>query len=80
MDPKSPGTDLARGSYSGLSLSEFRLHAGFIHLAQQIILREILDKLPLLDFYNDDLKRNIASLRRPGPIPSPAVERGLDRP
>jgi hypothetical protein len=25
--------------------------------------REILDKLPLLDFYNDDLKRNIASLR-----------------
>jgi hypothetical protein len=25
--------------------------------------QEILDKLPLLDFYNDDLKRNIASLR-----------------
>jgi hypothetical protein len=26
---------------------------------------EILDKLPLLDFYNDDLLRNIDSIRRP---------------
>ncbi len=31
MDPKSPGTDLARGGHSGLSLTEFRLHYGFIH-------------------------------------------------
>jgi hypothetical protein len=26
--------------------------------------REIMDKLPLLDFYNDDLLRNIRSMRR----------------
>lgn len=26
--------------------------------------QEILDKLPLLDFYNDDLLRNINALRR----------------
>lgn len=26
--------------------------------------QEILDKLPLLDFYNDDLLRNIHALRR----------------
>jgi hypothetical protein len=26
--------------------------------------QEILDKLPLLDFYNDDLLRNIQSMRR----------------
>lgn len=25
---------------------------------------EILDKLPLLDFYNDELLRNISSIRR----------------
>lgn len=26
--------------------------------------QEIMDKLPLLDFYNDDLLRNITALRR----------------
>lgn len=35
--------------------------------------QEILDKLPLLDFYNDDLMRHIHALRRGGGGGGPSV-------
>jgi hypothetical protein len=57
---------------SGLEDSLLNLHASVGKLIKVIqdnatILdrkAEILDKLPLLDFYNDDLLRNIESLKK----------------
>lgn len=59
---------------SSLEASLLDLHASVAKLIQIIQAnsatldrsQEILDKLPLLDFYNDDLLRNIQSLRQGG--------------
>lgn len=56
----------------GLEASLLDLHASVNRLIRVIHenahtlerSQEILDKLPLLDFYNDDLRRNISSMRR----------------
>jgi hypothetical protein len=46
---RSPaGTDLARGSHSGLSMTEYRLHAGFAHVPVPFIgLRQLPDLMKL---------------------------------
>lgn len=61
-------------SPSGLEASLIDLHASVNRLIRAIHANagtlersgEILDKLPMLDFYNDDLLRNIRTLKRGG--------------
>lgn len=48
MNPHPAGENLARGAHSGLSMTEYRLHAGFIHLPLPFFgLRQLPDLIKL---------------------------------